>query len=65
MDRRRHLPFPPVPFWESERRQAGEAPFFGRVVALLSQRAFERDENWIKGLEDLEKADARSGVGHG
>jgi hypothetical protein len=46
--------------WLEMVRQAGEPPFFGRVVGLLSQRAFERDEKWINGLEDLENADARS-----
>jgi hypothetical protein len=46
--------------WLDLIKEAGEAPFFGRVVGLLSQRAFERDEDWKGGLERLETASARS-----
>jgi hypothetical protein len=46
--------------WLDLVRVAGEPPYFGRIVGLLSQRAFERDEDWAAGLEELEKAEARS-----
>ncbi|MGA8557022.1 MAG: ATP-binding protein, partial [Candidatus Acidiferrales bacterium] len=46
--------------WLDLVKDAGEPPFFGRIVSLLSQRAFERDEDWQKGLEALETASARS-----
>lgn len=46
--------------WLDLVKGAGEPPFFGRIVSLLSQRAFERDESWQKGLEELETASARS-----
>jgi hypothetical protein len=46
--------------WLDLVRAAGEPPFFGRIVGLLSQWAFERDENWRTGLEELEAANARS-----
>jgi len=46
--------------WLELVKQAGEPPFFGRVVGLLSQRAFERDEGWKEELESLETASARS-----
>lgn len=48
------------PAWLSLIINAGEPPFFGRVVSLLSQRAFERDDGWSEGLESLETASARS-----
>lgn len=46
--------------WLDLAQTAGEPPFFGRIVALLSQRAFERDEAWDAGLTSLENASARS-----
>ena len=46
--------------WLDLVKDAGEPPFFGRIVSLLSQRAFERDEGWQKGLGGLERASARS-----
>src|SRR5581483_6605233 len=46
--------------WIDLVRSAGEPPFFGRVVSLLSQRAFEKQEHWKEGLEALEAANARS-----
>jgi hypothetical protein len=46
--------------WLDLVKDAGEPPFFGRIVSLLSQRAFERDEGWQRGLEGLETASARS-----
>ena len=46
--------------WLDLVRSAGEPPFFGRIAGLLSQRAFERDDGWASGLEELEKAEARS-----
>jgi len=42
--------------WLDLVKDAGEPPFFGRIVGLLSQRVFERDEDWQKGLEALETA---------
>jgi hypothetical protein len=46
--------------WLDLVKDAGEPPFWGRIVSLLSQRAFERDEGWQRGLEGLETASARS-----
>jgi hypothetical protein len=46
--------------WIDFIRKAGEPPFFGRVVTLLSQRAFEQQDHWAETLDKLEKTEARS-----
>src|SRR5260370_21066162 len=40
--------------WLDLVKDAGQPPFFGRLVGLLSQRLVVPDDTWQKGLEALE-----------
>lgn len=45
--------------WPARLRAAGEPPAIGRVVELLAQVAFERDETWAGSFAPLRSSDLR------
>lgn len=45
--------------WIDAIKVAGEAPLLGRIVALYSQRAFERGENWSETFSRIEQTALR------